>query len=114
MHAWNASGALWCVKVTPRVDPLAGGGLGVNSSIAQPAVSVGAPGEQLTAGGGHRCVVLGHRYHCNLPSAQACDCSGDNDGTLPTMDMEVRVTCVQSQCHCIDPVRADPCQQHGQ
>ena len=89
---------------------LARGRLGVNSSIAKPAISVGAPCEQLTAGGGHRCMVLGHSHHCYLPPTQASDCSGNNDGTLSTMNMEIRVTCKHHQwIHHVKPV----IQSHG-
>ena len=70
-------------------DLLARCRLGVNSSIAESAISIGAPSEQLAACGGHCCVVLGNSNHCNLPPAQPCDCFRHNNGTLTTMYMKV-------------------------
>ncbi len=85
-YVWSKRGA----------GSLARGRLGVYSSISKPAVPVGAPGEQLKAGCGHCCVVLGHSHHCHLPPTQACDCPWHNDGTFPTVHMKIEVACIHS------------------
>ena len=78
-------------------NSLAGCWLGVNSSIAKSAISIGSPGEKFTAGSHNCSMVFGNCDHGNLPSAQACDCSWHYDGTFTAVHIKFRMPCNSMQ-----------------